>query len=214
MADVDEDLLDELVTESKEHLEAIEPELMALEAHPDVVDPEAVNRIFRAVHSMKGGFGFFSMTHITELAHSMENIMGLIRDGKLSVRAEIVDVLLAGADKLRVLIDDVHASETIPIDEELARLSEILPSERPDSLKSDEKSGEAAAHSRNQGTPEFIEAMSLLQSADFDELPAELAERLGELLRTICEQVTAEGKAGAEDVLADYLAIVKVTDLD
>jgi chemotaxis protein histidine kinase CheA len=122
-----------LIVESKEHLETIEPDLMELEENPEAVDPEAINRIFRAVHSIKGGFGFFSLKHVVELAHAMENVMGLIRDGELTVQSEIVDVLLSGADKLRVLIDDVRASESIPIDEEVTRLSRILDASGHDS---------------------------------------------------------------------------------
>jgi len=126
VAEYDESLLDELVVEPKDHLETIEPDLMALEVEPHDIDPEAINRIFRAVHSTKGGFGFFAMHHIMELAHAMENVMGSIRDGGLAVSSEIVDVLLSGTDKLRVLLDDVRNSENISIDEEVVQLGIIL----------------------------------------------------------------------------------------
>lgn len=213
MADFDDDLLDELIAESKEHLEAIEPDLMGFEANPEAVDPEAVNRVFRAVHSIKGGFGFFSLNHITELAHSMENVMGLIRDGELTVRSAIVDVLLAGIDKLLALIDDVHASESIPIDEEMARLAEILGAEQQESSVPRGKDNAVVAAGTG-GPSDFLEAMEILRTPGSDELADEATNRLGELLRLMCDQVSENGKAIAEDILADYDAVVKAVGLD
>ncbi len=200
MADFDDSLLDELIIESKEHLETIEPDLMELEENPKTVDPEAINRIFRAVHSIKGGFGFFSMKHIVELAHAMENVMGLIRDGELTVQSKIVDVLLSGADKLRVLIDDVQASEAIPINEEVKQLSGIL--------------NEGLPVESADGPPEFVEAMGVLNTPGPDRLADGPSNRLGELLRLLRDMATEPGRAVAEDILADYTAIVNAMGLD
>ncbi|MCK4305581.1 MAG: chemotaxis protein CheW [Candidatus Eisenbacteria sp.] len=122
----DEDLLEELVTESNEHLTAIEPDLLALEKEGDQVSSDLVNRVFRAMHSIKGGFSFFGLSHIVDLSHSMESVLMLIRDGEISVTSEITDALLGGVDKLRSLLKDVSASESTSIQEELDPLTAIL----------------------------------------------------------------------------------------
>lgn len=214
MADLDDNLMDELIAESKEHLEAIEPDLMGLEENPDAVDAEAINRIFRAVHSIKGGFGFFSMNHIKNLAHSMENVMGMIRDGKLTVQPAIVDVLLSGADKLRVLIDDVHFSEDIPVEEEMAQLAKILTAEQevpPVSRQTDSAPESADSAS---GSPEYDEAISILNTPGSEALPDNVSDHLADLLHLVYDQVTGEGKSLVEDILADQEACAKAMGLD
>jgi len=122
----DEDLLQELIVESTEHLAAIEPDLLTLEKEGSQVSSELINRIFRAMHSIKGGFAFFGLTHIVNLSHAMESVLMRIRDGEMSVTPQITDALLAGVDKLRALLDDVRGSENIAIDKEIEPLNQIL----------------------------------------------------------------------------------------
>ena len=125
----DEDLLEELIVESVEHLTSIEPDLLAMENDGAQVSAELINRVFRAMHSIKGGFAFFGLSHIVDLSHAMENVLMRVRDGEATVTAETTDALLAGVDKLRTLLDDVKNSETISIAEVLAPFSAILGSQ-------------------------------------------------------------------------------------
>ncbi len=122
----DKELLHELVIESREHLHSIEPDLLELEQKGDAVDSELINRVFRAVHSIKGGFGFFGLKSITGLSHSMENVMSRIRERDLKVSPLVMDALLQGIDKLRALLDDVQNSDSISIEEEIEKLSPFL----------------------------------------------------------------------------------------
>ncbi len=117
----DQSILNELVVESREHLASIEPDLLSLE-RGETVSKEAVNRIFRALHSIKGGFGFFGYEKIKSLGHVMENVMMGVRDGKTQITPPMVDALLLGIDKLRVMLDDVGRSEDSEIGPELAAL--------------------------------------------------------------------------------------------
>ncbi len=224
MTDYDDDLIDELIAESKEHLETIEPDLLNLEGNPETVDPEAINRIFRAVHSIKGGFSFFSLNHIKDLAHTMENVMGLIREGELKVKSETVDALLSGTDKLRVLIDDVRASEEISIDVEVSQLETILNSrkedesdaEKEDVGKAVEKNGTLVAEGENDLLiPDYSEAMKLFQTPGSGKLPEDVSNRLGELLTSLSVLASmGEGAAQAEEILSDYEACNGSVGLD
>ena len=122
----DKEMLNDLVVESRDHLSEIEPDLLALEQKGDAIDSELINRIFRAVHSIKGGFGFFGIEHITKLSHAMENVMSRVRDKALSITPEVTEALLKGVDKLRILLDDVsHAAET-PVEDEVKSLTPFL----------------------------------------------------------------------------------------
>ncbi|MEW6290821.1 MAG: chemotaxis protein CheW [Thermodesulfobacteriota bacterium] len=126
MSEPDDDILDELIIESKEHLENIEPNLLALEKEGGKVSGEIINSIFRAIHSIKGGFGFYGLKNIQGLSHAMESVLMQVRDGKIAISPPMADALLAGVDKLRMMLDDVKASESCPIEAECTQLLQLL----------------------------------------------------------------------------------------
>ena len=66
--------------EAQEHLESIEEMAMALESGRD--DPELLNSIFRAAHSIKGGSGTFGFTQLAEATHEMETLFDGLRKGR------------------------------------------------------------------------------------------------------------------------------------
>lgn len=122
----DQEMLNELIMESREHLENIEPDLLELEEKGNDVSDELINRVFRAVHSIKGGFGFFGIENIVTLSHAMENVMSRIRDKEITVTPELTDALLQGIDKVRILLDDVTNSGEVSISTEINALSPFL----------------------------------------------------------------------------------------
>ncbi|MBU0910738.1 MAG: chemotaxis protein CheW [Proteobacteria bacterium] len=126
MSATDDAILDELIIESKEHLENIEPNLLTLEKEGGKVSAEIINTIFRAIHSIKGGFGFYGLKNIQALSHAMESVLMQVRDGKMAISPSMTDALLAGVDKLRTMLDDVKASETCSIEAESNRLLHLL----------------------------------------------------------------------------------------
>ena len=122
----DEELIGEFVAESRDHLDAIEPDLLDMERQGGVVSDESLNRTFRAIHSIKGGAGFLAYESLKNLSHRMESVLCLYRDGELADPAHVTDVLLRGVDRLRAMIDDLHASDAVPCEEELRDLDGIL----------------------------------------------------------------------------------------
>lgn len=121
-----DDLIEEFVTESKEHIADIEDDLIRIETDRENVDPEVINRVFRAAHSIKGSAKFLDLTNIGELAHKMEDVLNLIRSGKLVPTSEVASTLLHGADMLKSMFEDVIASNTMDISENLNNLQAIL----------------------------------------------------------------------------------------
>jgi two-component system chemotaxis sensor kinase CheA len=124
MGSQDQELLLMFIEESREHLQQLETDLLSLEANPE--DQELINRIFRAVHSLKGSSGFFGLKTITKLSHAMENVMSRVRDGEIKVTQQLVDVILAGGDKLNSMVDDVEHCDDVDITDELKILDELL----------------------------------------------------------------------------------------
>ncbi len=121
-----DDLIEEFVTESKEHIADIEDDLIKIESGREHVDPEVINRVFRAAHSIKGSSKFLDLINIGDLAHRMEDVLNLIRSGKLIPSSEVASSLLMAADMLKSMLDDVSASNGMDITEPLAELQKIL----------------------------------------------------------------------------------------
>ncbi len=124
-----DELMDAFVEDSKEHLESIESDILALESMGGDFDEELVNRIFRTAHSIKGAAGFLGLTAIGKLAHKLENALHLLRDGQLTSEGPVCQILLQGFDMLRVMIDAPEESENLDISSVLADVKGLLSAE-------------------------------------------------------------------------------------
>ncbi|MDO9117636.1 MAG: chemotaxis protein CheA [Nitrospira sp.] len=109
--------------ESNEHLATLEEGLLQLEGRPG--DLDLLNRIFRAAHSIKGNSGMFGFTAVGEFTHKMENILDVLRTGKMEVTKPLVDLLLEATDGLKGLVDAAKTNEA-PNDAIVGPLSERL----------------------------------------------------------------------------------------
>ena len=98
-ADADVELLTDFVVEALEHIDAIEQGVLTLEENP--TDNDTIAAIFRGFHTIKGGSGFLSIIPVNRLAHHLENLLDLIRSGRVEPGKEIIEVILEGADIFR-----------------------------------------------------------------------------------------------------------------
>ncbi|MEO5377726.1 MAG: Hpt domain-containing protein [Magnetococcus sp. DMHC-6] len=126
MSEEDDELLGMFVQEAVEHLETIEPDLLTLEENGEQTDGEIINRLFRSVHSIKGSAGFFGLTNITKLSHTMENLLGKVREKTMVPTPAVTDSLLSGLDKLQTMIGDVSNSESVDAKVEVDVIQAIL----------------------------------------------------------------------------------------
>lgn len=125
----DDEILQGFIEESLEHLADIENDLLEIEDGGENIDEDLVNKVFRAAHSIKGGAGFMGLTVIQDLAHSMENVLGLVRSAKLVPTPEVINVLLQASDKLNTMIEDVNNSNDYDIQEHVIPLDAIYKGE-------------------------------------------------------------------------------------
>lgn len=117
--------IQEFVSEAKEHLANITDDLLGLEGErPESLDYR-LDRIFRAVHSVKGGSGFFGCKTIERIAHQMEALLDLARSHGQTPDAELIDGLLAGSDRILALLDDLAGEPSADIDDILQRLEQL-----------------------------------------------------------------------------------------
>lgn len=97
--------------ESHEHLENMEQLLLALDL--DSPDPEELNTIFRAAHSIKGGSGIFGFTALTSVTHVMENLLDKTRKGTFELSSSVIDLLLRTVDTLSHILNLYREEEPI-----------------------------------------------------------------------------------------------------
>lgn len=100
----DDELLREFVNESEEQLQIMEQDLLGLESKND---PETLNRIFRAMHTIKGTSSFLQFEVMVELAHEAEDVLNGMRRGEFKPGATMTDAMLRVCDRLRKMLGDV-----------------------------------------------------------------------------------------------------------
>lgn len=122
----DDELIHDFVVESSTHLAEIEGQLLEIEASGDNFDVELVNTVFRAIHSVKGAAGFLSLVVINSLAHSLENVLNMIRNRELLLNKPIVNTLLRASDQLRYLVENVESSNDVDVRDLIEELEKIV----------------------------------------------------------------------------------------
>ncbi|MBF0509598.1 MAG: Hpt domain-containing protein, partial [Deltaproteobacteria bacterium] len=121
-----DDLIQEMVVESLDHLENIEEDLLTIESQGADIDLDLVNKVFRAIHSVKGAAGFCALNNIRELSHEWESILNLVRKKELTPTSAIVDIMLKAADLLKDLLKNVGDSDNRDISQYTSMLKGIL----------------------------------------------------------------------------------------
>jgi two-component system chemotaxis sensor kinase CheA len=173
--------------EAFEHLATMEAGLLELETRG--ADPELLNTIFRAAHSIKGGSGSFGFTEIARLTHVLENVLDRLRGGRLAAQPALTALLLKATDLLRDLVEATRCEQagTVPIDETVAELEGTL-SDQP------AVSGPAPARPPAGAAPGAVcevhfrpHAGFFRQGQDVFLLLREVAE-LGEVLEVSCDR--------------------------
>ncbi len=101
--------LEIFIDETKEHLQNLSQQLMVLEEEPGNAD--TINEIFRAAHSLKGMAGTMGYKRMQNLTHIMENVLSEIRNGKMNVTADLVDVLFQCLDALESYLDTITQTQ-------------------------------------------------------------------------------------------------------
>ncbi|WP_433851624.1 chemotaxis protein CheA [Stenotrophomonas nitritireducens] len=113
--------------ESREGLDAMEAGLLALEDGQQ--DPEIINSVFRAAHSIKGGAGTFGFEAIAGLTHVLETLLDELRAGKRALESAAVDAMLSSVDVLRALLREAEhgqAADPAAVAAVKARLEAVL----------------------------------------------------------------------------------------
>ncbi|TDF98208.1 chemotaxis protein CheA [Paenibacillus piri] len=147
------------IDESREHLQALNDNLMSLESSPE--DVSIVHNIFRSAHTLKGMSATMGFEDLASLTHEMENVLDLVRNGKLSMDPFIFDCIFKSLDSLEAMVDDVIQGGTgqADVSEIVAALKSIVSG---DYLKSGAASAaSAAAGSEAASSAEVLDEFQL-----------------------------------------------------
>ena len=103
-----DELITEFLTESRENLDRLDQELVKLES--DSTSAELLSSIFRTIHTIKGTCGFLGFRKLEKVAHVGESLLSRLRDGKLTLNAEITSGLLGMVDAVRQMLKEIKAT--------------------------------------------------------------------------------------------------------
>ncbi len=104
-----DEVLSVFIVEAREQLEAMEAGLMQLEQGDR--DPETINAVFRAAHTIKGGAGVVEIHSVERFTHILENVLDRLRNGEIAVSGEMISALLLGCDHIGALLTVVLSGE-------------------------------------------------------------------------------------------------------
>jgi two-component system chemotaxis sensor kinase CheA len=108
------ELLAQFIAEARDLLQEAGEDLLALERAPD--NQDAVNRLFRSVHTLKGSSGLFDVQPLTKVLHTAEDIFQAVREDGLSLTPPMVDMALKAFDQVGRFIDHLDRHEALPDD--------------------------------------------------------------------------------------------------
>ena len=179
-------LVETFLAETDEQLREMEQAAIALEAQPD--DPEALQTIFRAAHTLKGNAASLGLIGVAELAHALENLLHGLRTQTVAVSARVVTLLLRAVDALRALTPEATAGRMEVHPQQaalLASLGEVAPAD-PGTAGLDEAVPSAGAAVRGRHTLR-VDLGRLDRMLD---LSGEIAVALGRLAQVLRASAT------------------------
>ncbi|MEH1968090.1 chemotaxis protein CheA [Nostoc sp.] len=132
--EIDDDI-EAFLIESYENLNQIERDIIELEKASE--EGEALVRVYRSLHTLKGNCGFLPFPNLESLAHAGENLLSCLRDRTIAITPDIISTLLQTVDSIRQILSQIQATKQegdrdySELIEALTRLSEIKQTPKP-----------------------------------------------------------------------------------
>jgi len=144
--EVPDEILEFFQPEAEEHLQVVSDCLISIEGNNN---PEEINKLFRAIHTIKGSASQVGLKRLGGIAHRVEDLIGRLRDGEIEPSPAVVDLCLESVDILKKTLHRQWADEAdmrTGVDSLLGRIAEFAPLEPEEG----ETSGEVAGASPSQ----------------------------------------------------------------
>jgi chemosensory pili system protein ChpA (sensor histidine kinase/response regulator) len=127
--EVPEEILEFFQPEAEEHLQVVSDCLISLEGNNN---PEEINKLFRAIHTVKGSAAQVGLKRLGVIAHRVEDLIGRLRDGEIAPSPAVVDLCLESVDALKKTLHRQWKDEVdmrTGVDSLLSRIAEFAPLE-------------------------------------------------------------------------------------
>lgn len=158
--------LEIFVEETKEHLQSLNDNILVLENEPE--NKDTINEIFRSAHSLKGMAGTMGYKRMQTLTHDMENVFSEIRNDKLKVTSDLVDILFQCLDALEAYLDNIINTQDEGTDDNAAiikLLNDFLNGGAEQAAQAAPQTAQAAPQAANAAVTDF----SKVTFADFEQ---------------------------------------------
>ncbi len=114
MSDENSEYKDMFIEEAREHLTTLNQSLLDFEQNPD--DEDALNKIFRAAHTIKGMAATLNYDSIQHLSHKTEDTLDLIRQHQINVDSNVVDLIFDCFDGIEAMVEDIASNDATDFD--------------------------------------------------------------------------------------------------
>jgi two-component system, chemotaxis family, sensor kinase CheA len=118
-----DDIVKDFLIESGENLDRLDEELVRLESNPS---KQLLAGVFRTIHTLKGSCGFLGFSRLEKVAHTGESLLSRLRDGDLTLSAELTSGLLAMVDAVRRMLADIQATGADGVDDYTELLERLM----------------------------------------------------------------------------------------
>jgi two-component system chemotaxis sensor kinase CheA len=108
------EIIESFLVETREIIEGLDQDLLELERGS--TNPDLLNRIFRAAHTVKGTSSFLGFDQMSELTHKFEEVLNKLRKNELQITPELIDGSFKALDTMKVLLQKIQSNEMVPID--------------------------------------------------------------------------------------------------
>lgn len=207
--------LEIFIDETAEHIQSLSDNIMALENEPE--DHDVINEIFRAAHSLKGMAGTMGFKRMQHLTHDMENVFQEVRNDKIKVTGDIIDVLFQCLDAIEGYLNIIkETSQEGDNDNEgiIAALNGILNGgEAVVEAKQESPQEEPASSDTAQAEGEFAKKYLTLKLSDKDKETIKVAEESGKVIFGFTVYVQKECLLKAARAFLVFKAVEEFADI-
>ena len=213
--EVPDEILEFFQPEAEEHLQVVSDCLISLEGNNN---PEEINRLFRAIHTVKGSAAQVGLKRLGAIAHRVEDLIGRLREAEIEPSAAVVDLCLASVDVLKKTLHRQWADESemrAEVDSLLGRIAEFAPSAEAELEPVASTSEETGAEAEDAAqAPAMTRKASKLPVAANSAKSVRIAlERLDRMMNTVGELVINRtrmvGRVAELEKLVDTLGFSK-----
>jgi chemosensory pili system protein ChpA (sensor histidine kinase/response regulator) len=194
--DVPDEILEFFQPEAEEHLQIVSDCLLSLEGNNN---PEEINRLFRAIHTVKGSAAQVGLRRLGSIAHRVEDLIGRLRDNDLEPSPDLVDICLESVDILRKTLRREWSNEVemrAGVDSLLGRIAQYAPVE----TEEEESTAESAQTETTQIVARPAEKVAGKSAAPTQKMAAATKSvrialgRLDRMMNTVGELVISRTK--------------------